>query len=105
MDYGEDFTNKGAAIEEIVTAYKVGKGFVDKLVGDDENEIDMADIPAEDDSSDDGDSVETETSAPVSNVRIPNEVRTKTPQPTESRPIVTTDALPETPKKRMRFKF
>ena len=105
LDYGEDFTNKGAAVEEIVTAYKVGKGFVDKLVGDDEKEIDLADIPAEDDSSDSDETVETGTSAPASNVRIPDEVRTKTPQPTESKPIVTTDALPETPRKRMRFKF
>lgn len=105
LDYGEDFTNKAGVVEEIVTAYKVGKGFVDKLVGDDEDEIDLADISEEDDSSDSEGSGEAKTSAPVSNVRIPDEVRTKTPQLTESRPIVTTDALPETPRKRMRFKF
>jgi len=105
LDYGEDFTSKAGVVEEIVTAYKVGRGFVDKLAGDDEKEVDLSDIPAEDDSGDSEGSGEIEKAGPIKNVRMPDEIRTKSPQPTESKTIVTTDATPEPPRKRMRFKF
>lgn len=105
LEYGEDFSNKGGVIEDIVTAYKVGQGFVEKLAGEDEKETDSAGVPAEGDSEDDGGSGEVEDAAPIRNVRTPDEIRTKSPLPTESKPIVTADAVPETPKKRMRFKF
>lgn len=108
LDYGEDFTNKGGVVEDIVTAYKVGKGFVDKLAGDDEIEVDSTDISTEDDSEKSDGPAEIEDVAPIQNVRIPDEARAKSPLPVESKPVVTTEAShrsPETPRKRMRFEF
>ena len=108
LDYGEDFTNKGGVVEDIVTAYKVGKGFVDRLAGDDETEVDSTDISTEADSEVSGGPEEIEDAAPIKNVRIPDEARAKSPLPVESKPIVTIEAShksPETPRKRMRFKF
>lgn len=108
LDYGEDFTNKGGVVEDIVTAYKVGKGFVDRLAGDDEIEVESTDISTEDDSEKSDGPAEIEGAAPIQNVRIPEEARAKSPLPTENKPVVTTDASQkslETPRKRMRFKY
>ncbi|RKZ05329.1 DUF3306 domain-containing protein [Candidatus Fermentibacteria bacterium] len=108
LDYGEDFTNKGGVVEDIVTAYKVGKGFVNKLTGDDEVVADLADTSPKVDSDEIDGSEEIEESRPVNNVRIPYEARAKSPLPTESKPVVTieaSDKLPETVRKRMRFEF
>jgi len=33
LDYGEDFTDAAALLENVQTAYQVGKGFVDKMTG------------------------------------------------------------------------
>jgi uncharacterized protein DUF3306 len=33
LDYGEDFTNSATVVENIQTAYQVGKGFVDRAAG------------------------------------------------------------------------
>ncbi len=33
LDYGDDFTDKAMVIENLQTAYQVGKGFVDKVAG------------------------------------------------------------------------
>lgn len=108
LDYGEDFTNKGGVVEDIVTAYKVGKGFVDRLAGDDEIATDSTDIPAEDDSEEIDGAAENEGAAPIQNVRIPDEALAKSPLPTENKPVVTIEAShisPEPPRKRMQFKF
>lgn len=108
LDYGDDFTIKGGIVEEIVTAYKVGKGFVDRLADDDEITTESSDVTAETDSEEIGDSAELEDVAPVQNVRIPNEARAKSPLPSESKPVVMTETsqkLPETPRRRMRFEF
>lgn len=108
LDYGEDFTNKGGVVEDIVTAYKVGKGFVDRLTGDDETATDSTDISTEDDSEEGDESEKTEGAATIQNVRIPDGPRAKSPLPAENKPVVTTEASyksPEPPRKRMRFEF
>jgi hypothetical protein len=108
LDYGEDFTNKGGVVEDIVTAYKVGKGFVDKLAGDGAAEAESIGASPEDDSGEGGDPAETDVAAPVENVRKPEDVRVQAPLPVESKLVVTAEIAPkaaETPRKRMRFTF
>ena len=108
LDYGEDFTNKGGLVEDVVTAYKVGKGFVDKLAEEEEIADESIDALVEDNSSDGDNSSEIEVAAPIKNVRKPEDVRVQTPLPTESKPIVVAGDLlesAETPRKRMRFTF
>ena len=41
IDYGDDYTNAAAVLENIQTAYQVGRGFVDKVADlpDDEAEV------------------------------------------------------------------
>jgi hypothetical protein len=38
LDYGEDFTDAATVVENLQTAYQVGKGFVDKVTGLSESE-------------------------------------------------------------------
>jgi len=108
VDYGEDFTNKGNLVEDVVTAYKVGKGFVDTLVGDEEVEGESTVISTEDESENIDSPMKIEGAAPIKNVRIPDGARAKSPLPAESKPVVITETSrksPEIPRKRMRFEF
>ena len=108
LDYGEDFTNKGGVVEDIVTAYKVGKGFVDKLAVAEEAEAESIDAPTECDSGESDDPAETDVAAPIENVRKPEDVRVRAPLPVESKLVVIAEVSPkisETPRKRMRFTF
>jgi len=104
LDYGEDFTNKGV-VEEIVTAYQVGKGFVDKLTAEEEEALETAGISEAVDSEEIDETAKAKDTAPTKNVRIPDGIRTKTPQPVENKPVVTVEASLEPPRKRMRFEF
>ncbi len=104
LDYGEDFTNKGV-VEEIVPAYKVGKGFVDKLTADEEEALESAGNSETVDSEEIVETAKAEDAAPTKNVRIPDGIRTKTPQPVENKPVVIVEASLEPPRKRMRFEF
>jgi len=47
VDYGEDFTDAATVIENLQTAYQVGKGFVDKVTGPSEEEAGSPEEPAE----------------------------------------------------------
>jgi len=108
LDYGEDFTSKGGVVEDIVTAYKVGRGFVERLADDDEDEAELKDIPAENDSAKNDESEKIEDVAPIQNVRIPDAPRAQSPLPVENKPVVIVEVSQETaevPKKRMQFKF
>jgi len=108
LDYGEDFTNKGGLVEDVVTAYKVGKGFVDKLVAEDEIADKSTGVLPEDDLSDGDNPAEIDVAAPIENVRKPEDVQVQAPLPIESKPmVIAEDSLKtaEIPRKRMRFTF
>ena len=47
LDYGDDFTDKALVIENLQTAYQVGKGFVDKVVKLSEEDAGSGEEPAE----------------------------------------------------------
>ena len=47
LDYGEDFTDKAMVIENLQTAYQVGKGFIDKVAGLSEDDTGGAEATAE----------------------------------------------------------
>ena len=47
LDYGEDFTNAAMVVENLQTAYQVGKGYVDKLTGSSEGDAGSPGEPAE----------------------------------------------------------
>jgi len=47
LDYGDDFTDKAMVIENLQTAYQVGKGFVDKVAELSEEDAGSAEEPAE----------------------------------------------------------
>ncbi len=47
VDYGEDFTDAATVVENLQTAYQVGKGFVDKVAELSEEDAGSAEEPAE----------------------------------------------------------
>jgi hypothetical protein len=47
LDYGEDFTDKAMVIENLQTAYQVGKGFVDKVAEVSGEDVGSAEQPTE----------------------------------------------------------
>ena len=108
LDYGEDFTNAGAVVENIATAYKVGKGFVDRLVEEDEEKAESKPETTGEKSEADAETAKIENSAPIKSVRKPGEIRVQAPLPSESELTVTSEIStkqPESRRKRMNFEF
>lgn len=108
LEYGEDFTDKGAAVEEIVTAYKVGKGFINDLIEDEEDKSESYDDWDGQSSDQVEKPQEIESAEPINSVRAPAEVRVKAPLPVETDLGIVTEKRIEaakTRKRRMNFKF
>lgn len=106
LDYGEDFSTKGDIVETITTAYKVGRGFVDKLTEEDEPEVESTDVAETEDSPETEETPEIKPTAPKSNVRKPDPIRAQAPRPAESNLAVTTEISPkQTPNRRKRMNF
>ncbi len=102
LDYGEDFTGKGEVVEKLVTAYRVGKGYVDKAAekmpgasgespdAEAENPQEIPALEPSDDKISEKDFGDTGT------------------EPPENRPAVATQPEREsrqTSRKRMKFRF
>ena len=47
LDYGEDFTDAATVIENLQTAYQVGKGYIDKVAGSSEGDGESPEEPLE----------------------------------------------------------
>lgn len=106
LDYGEDFTSKGDIVETITTAYKVGRGFVDKLTEEDESEVESTDLAKIEGSPETEETPEIKPIAPKSNVRKPESIRAHAPRPAESNLAVTSENSPkQTPNRRKRMNF
>lgn len=105
LDYGDDFTIKSGVAENIATAYKVGKGYLDTLTEEDEIE------EVAEDELDSDNPVEVATDSPaakIESVRPPGSKPDLTPLATEAKSvtIVTNeDELVTAPRKRMNFRF
>ncbi len=87
LDYGEDFTDAATVIENLQTAYQVGKGFVDKVAELSEEDAGSAEEPPEEapeepvetseetgaDEADSVDSAEEVTAEPTGEKAVPEE--------------------------------
>lgn len=108
LDYGDDFTAAGSITENITTAYKVGKGYFDKLVDEDDALEEGVDLEDETDSDIDNDTPKIDPSAKVESVRMPGTKPDLTPLATEARSVevVEVSAKPSAvTRKRMNFRF
>ncbi|APX14257.1 DUF3306 domain-containing protein [Tateyamaria omphalii] len=83
VDYGEDYTDAAMIIENMQTAYQVGKGMVTAFLEDDEDDEDTEEAPVE----------EIEEEAPLIAAAEPVPLPEPDPEP------------PAMPQRRMRFAF
>lgn len=115
LDYGDDFTDKGGIVEDIVTAYKVGKGYFDKLVdediegeNDDETSGESDSEPDESDSEIVEEKPKMDKAAPLSSVRKPAPVRVLEPVLADNKSVEVTEVASRPTsvrRKRMNYRF
>lgn len=108
VDYGDDFTDKGGIVEDIVTAYKVGKGYFNELAEEEDEAAEMVEALGEGDSE--GPEVESKTddSKPISSVRKPDPIRVTEKIAADVKAVEVTEVVADTPKahrKRMNYRF
>ncbi len=101
VDYGEDFTDRALAVENLQTAYQVGKGMLKHVA-----EVDQRDA-GEDDADDVAEVAPTATPEPLaSTVRVPEVAAQDHDHPVEGQggeAIEIAEALPQP--RRMQFTF
>ena len=108
LDYGEDFTDAGGIVEDIVTAYKVGKGYLNKLADEDEADEDLDETPEGVDSKITEAPPATDNSAPLPSVRKPAPIRVSEPILVDTKSVEVTEVMtkPTLPRrKRMNYRF
>lgn len=108
VDYGDDFTDAGSIVEDIVTAYKVGKGYLTELAEEDEEGVEAPELSDESDSKASEVESKPADSAPVSSVRKPDPIRVSEQIPKDAKAVevteVVTNATPQR-RKRMNYRF
>lgn len=102
VDYGEDYTDAATVVENLVTAYKVGKGYLKQLSEDEE-----ADTPVPEDAPDSTGVEEiAEADTPADDQVEPEDpVETEDPPETEVSSTEAAPAEPSAPRQRMNFRF
>ncbi len=110
LDYGEDFTDSAKVIENMQTAYQVGKGMlahVEELA----RQADEAENPVETDTAEAPETAEAATpeadEAPAPDVSNPSDTHEIAAQQ-DDRPVQLSDDTPDydvAPRRRMRFAF
>lgn len=108
VDYGDDFTDKGGIVEDIVTAYKVGKGYFTETVEEDEEAVsDTESLDETDSTIAEVDSKIPDTS-PSSSVRKPEPPRVTEKIVRDTKAVevieVAADTTPNR-RKRMNYRF
>ena len=79
LDYGEDFTDAATVVENLQTAYQVGKGFVKKLAGPPESESEAGGVEEAGDESVEKPGGESEEEAGGESVAEPTEEASEEP--------------------------